>query len=60
MIGNYYLNLFKTKTFRARPFVILFRSISLLFFDIFKIKKKFEIKNDKINFEKINIRYILK
>lgn len=50
MIGNYYLNLFKTKTFRARPFVILFRSISLLFFDIFKIKKKFEIKNDKINF----------
>ena len=47
---NYYLNLFSSRTFKEKPFITLFRSISVLFLDIFKIKKKFNIKHDKINF----------
>ena len=47
---NYYLNLFSTRAFKEKPFITLFRSISLLFLDIFKIKKNFNIKHDKINF----------
>ena len=50
MIGKYYLNLFSTRIFKEKPFITLFRAISLLFIDIFKIKKKFNIKHDKINF----------
>ena len=50
MRGNYYLSLFSSRTFKEKPFIALFRSISVLFFDIFKIKKKFNIKHDKINF----------
>ena len=50
MKRNYYLSLFNTKAFKEKPFTVLFRSLSLLFLDIFKIKKKFNIKHDKINF----------
>ena len=47
---KYYLKLFSTKTFKEKPFITLFRSISVLFLDIFKIKKKFNIKHENINF----------
>ena len=47
---NYYLKPFSTTTFKVRPFATLFRSINLLFLDIFKIKKKINIKHEKINF----------
>ena len=50
MRKNYYLNLLSSKTFKEKPFIILLRSIILLFLDIFKIKKRFSIKHEKINF----------
>ena len=50
MRRNYYLSLLSSKAFKEKPFITLFKSISLLFLDIFKIKKNFNIKHDKINF----------
>jgi len=50
MRKNYYLSLFTSRAFKEKPFITLFRSISVLFLDIFKIKTTFNIKHEKINF----------
>ena len=47
----YYLGLFNTRSFKDKPFSTLYRAICLFFIDFFKIKLKFNIKHENINFQ---------
>ena len=46
----YYFSLFQTRAFKMHPVVTLFRAISLIFIDFFKIKRTIKIKHLNINF----------
>jgi FkbM family methyltransferase len=46
----YYFSLFKTRAFKMKPLVTLFRAISLIIIDLFKINKIVNIKHLNINF----------
>lgn len=50
---NYYLRLFETRSFKEKPLITFYRCICLFFFDFFKIKSRFNIKHENINFKSL-------
>ena len=47
----YYLGILNTRSFKEKPFLTLYRGICLFFIDLFKLKLKFKIKHENINFK---------
>ena len=51
MSKHYYLNIFSTRSFKENPFLTIYRAVYLFFIDLFKVKKRFKIKHENINFQ---------